>query len=161
MKTTGRFVALALVSVLLAGACTGDGDEGNGNGNGGTGGTGGSGATGQDATGPTPVVSGSATSGRYEYENAGLHVTLDVDGTDGTLEVDNRTGHELEAPDFYILHATEPGVRIEGEVTGAEPVPAGETASFEVSFQGVEVGDIGAIALLFGADNYGLFVRTG
>jgi hypothetical protein len=155
MKTTGRIVALALVGAVALAACTGDdgGDEGP------TGATGASGATGSDG-GPTPVVSGSTTSGTYEYENGGLHVTLDVEGTAGTMEVDNGSGHGLEAPDFYILHATDPTIRIEGEVAGAGPVAAGATESFDVSFEGIEIADIGAIALLFGTDNYGLFVRT-
>jgi hypothetical protein len=157
MKVTGRSLALALVVALALTACTGD--DGGGDGNGATGGTGTTGATGSDG-GPTPVVSGSATSGTYEYENGGLHVTLDIDGTAGTMEIDNRTGHELDAPAFYILHATDPTVRIDGEVTGAAPVAAGTTASFDASFEGIEIADIGAIALLFGTDNYGLFVRT-
>jgi hypothetical protein len=156
MKTTGRFFALVLSVALALAACTGDDD---GDGTGATGSTGGSGATGTDG-GPTPVVSGSATSGTYEYENAGLHVTLDVDGTTGTMEVDNGTGHELEAPGFYILHATDPTLRVEGEVAGAAPIEAGAVGSFDVAFEGIEVADIGAIALLFGTDNYGLFVRT-
>jgi hypothetical protein len=158
MKSTGRSVALVLAVALVLSACTGDDEQGP---TGGTGGTGGSGATGQDGGGPTPVTSGSATSGTYEYENAGLHVTLDIEGTTGTLEVDNGTERELAPPAFTILHATDPTVRIDGEVTGAEAVEAGETAMFEISFSGIEVGQIGAIALLFGADNYGLFVRTG
>lgn len=161
MKTTGRFVTLAVVLSLLLAACTSDGNGGgSGDGTGGAGGTGTSGITGSDG-GPTPVVSGSATSGTYEYENGGLHVTLDIEGTSGTMEVDNGTGHELGVPDFYILHATDPTVRIEGDVADAATVDAGVTETFDVSFEGIEVGDIGAIALLFGSDNYGLFVRTG
>jgi hypothetical protein len=156
MKTTGRFVALALAVGLALAACTGD-DGGNGSEV--RGGDGPSAATGADG-GPTPVVSGSATSGTYEYENGGLHVTLDVEGTAGTMEVDNGTGHELEAPGFYILHATDPTVRIDGEVADAAPVEAGASGSFGISFDGIAISDIGAIALLFGADNYGLFVRT-
>jgi hypothetical protein len=157
MKRTGRLVALTFLLALLLVACTGDG---NGDGtNEGTGGTGTSGLTGDG--GPTPVVSGSATRGTYEYENAGLHVILDVEGTTGTMEVDNATDHELGLPDFYILHATDPTVRIEGDVAGAAPVAAGATETFDVSFEGIEVRNIGAIALLFGTDNYGLFVRTG
>ncbi len=157
MKTTGRFAALALVLALALGACTGDGDGGGATG--GTGGTGGvTGASGGDV-GPTPVVSGAAASGTYEYENAGLRVVLDIDGTAGTMEVDNGTERELPPPDFYILDARD-GHEIDGEVTGAAPVPTGQTQTFDVSFSGIEVREIGAIALLFGADNYGLFVRT-
>jgi hypothetical protein len=160
MKTIGRFVALVLALAVLLSACTGDDGEPPDSGAGGTGGTGASGQTAGDG-GPTPVVSGSETSGTYEYENAGLHVTLDIEGTTGTLEVDNGTGHELGAPDFYILHATEPTVRIEGEVAEAVSVASDAIETFDISFEGIEVGEIGAIALLFGEDNYGLFVRTG
>jgi len=157
MKTTGRLAALVLVLALALGACTGDGDDGDGGGA--TGGTGGAtGASGGDV-GPTPVVSGAAASGTYEYENAGLRVVLDIDGTTGTMEVDNGTERELPLPAFYILDARD-GHQIDGVVAGAAPVPPGQTQTFEVSFSGIEVREIGAIALLFGADNYGLFVRT-
>jgi hypothetical protein len=154
MKSTGRLVALTLAVALALGACTGDDGDGD------PVATGGTGATGTTDGGPTPVVSGSATSGTYEYENGGLHVTLDVEGTAGTMEVDNGSGRDLDAPAFYILHATDPTVRVDGVVTGAAPVGAGATESFDVSFEGIEIADIGAIALLFGTDNYGLFVRT-
>jgi hypothetical protein len=161
MKTTGRFLTLALSLALALSACTGDGDGGDGGtgGTGGTSGTGGSGSTGEGGGGPTPVVSGSATGGTYEYENAGLRVVLVIEGTAGTMEVENETGHGLDRPGFYLLDADD-GHQIDGEVREAAPVSSGETATFEISFEGTQVGDIGAIALLFGADNYGLFVRT-
>ena len=37
---------------------------------------------------------------------------------------------------------------------------AGETATFDVRLDGITVDDIGLLVLLFGADNYGAFVRT-
>jgi hypothetical protein len=86
-------------------------------------------------------------------------VTIEIDGTQGTMEVDNGTDRELPEPDFYILDARD-GHEIEGEVTSPAPVAAGGSETFAVSFEGIEVAEIGAIALLFGADNYGLFVRT-
>lgn len=149
MKTTRVIVASVVSISLLLPACTGN--DGNGDASP-------PGVTGRE-TGPTPVQSGSATTGRYEYENAELRVVIDIDGNAGTMEVDNGTERELPQPDFYILEASA-GDEIEGEVSGAAPVPAGETATFDISFEGIEVGDIGAIALLFGEDNYGLFVRT-
>jgi hypothetical protein len=157
MKATGRFVAFAaLLAVSLAG-CTGE--EGDGGASGGTGGTAGvSGATGGDV-GPTPVTSGAAGSGTYEYENGPLRVVLDIDGTAGTMRVENGTDRELPPPDFYILDASD-GHEIEGEVESPAPVRPGATATFDISFSGIEVGEIGVIALLFGQDNYGLFVRT-
>lgn len=157
MKTTGRFVALALLLALAMTACTGD--DGDGDATGGTaGGTGGTGPTSGDG-GPTPVQSGPATVGTYEYVNAGLRVVMQIEGNEGTLQVENGTDHELPRPDFYILHALD-ATEIEGDVTAASPIPAGETATFDIAFEGIQVRQIGAIALLFGQDNYGLFVRT-
>jgi hypothetical protein len=151
MQPTRAVLALVVSIALSLVGCTGNGDDRDGDASP-------TAATGQDG-GPTPVQSGSATSGTYEYENAGLHVTIEIDGTAGTMEVDNATGRELPQPDFYILEASS-GDEIEGAVTGSAPVPAGEVATFEISFAGIAVGEIGAIALLFGQDNYGLFVRT-
>ncbi len=162
MKPTGRVLAFALVialAIALAACTSGDGGDGEpSGGTGGTGGTGVSGTTGGDV-GPTPVVSGAATSGTYEYDNAGLHVVIDIDGTSGAMEVDNGTDSELPGPGFYILDARD-GHEIDGEVTDPQPIAAGATQSFDISFSGIEVKEIGAIALLFGSDNYGLFVRT-
>jgi hypothetical protein len=157
MKTTGRSLALAVVLALAVAACTGGGG-GDGGGATGAGGTAGTGATGGGG-GPTPVLSGSPTSGTYEYQNAGLKVTVQIDGTTGTMQVENGSGHELGDPGFYILDARD-GSRTDGVVTSPAAVPDGQTATFDISFQGIEVKNIGAIALLFGADNYGLFVRT-
>lgn len=151
VKPIGRSVAFVLCIALLLPGCTGDD---------GTNGDGGSGVpTGPTADGPTPVETGPGTSGTYEYVNAGLHVTIRIDGNEGTMEVDNGTDHELPRPDFYILDARD-GTEILGDVTDAEPIPAGETASFDISFEGVEVRNIGLLILLFGRDNYGASVRT-
>ncbi|MGZ5291325.1 MAG: hypothetical protein ACXWXQ_11995 [Actinomycetota bacterium] len=156
MKTTGRSVALAVAFALALAACTGDGEDGNGEETGGTGPV--TGATG--TVGPTPVVSGSATEGTYEYVNTGVRVVLRLEGTAGTLEVDNGTGHDLPRPSFYLLGATD-GAQFDGDVVAPAPIADGETATFDVTIEGIEIGEIGAIALLFGRDNYGLFVRTG
>jgi hypothetical protein len=40
------------------------------------------------------------------------------------------------------------------------PVAAGESATFDVRLDDITVDDIGLLVLLFGADNYGAFVRT-
>lgn len=157
VKTTGRFVALALALAVLLGGCTDDVNGGNGNPNG-TGGTGPTGETDGDG-GPTPVTTGPASRGTYEYVNAGLRVVVEIDGTEGTMRVDNGTERELPEPDLYIRDARD-GAQIEGEVTDPAPIPAGETATFAISFEGIEVRDIGLLVLLFGADNYGAFVRT-
>lgn len=155
MKTTGRFASLVLVLLALV-ACTGDGEDGDG-GPGPTNATAGSGPTAD--TGPTPVPSGPPTRGTYEYVNGPLRVVLRIDGTTGTMEVDNGTERELPRPDFYLLDARD-GAEIEGDVAAPAPVPAGNSGTFDVSFEGIEVREIGAVVLLFGPDNYGLFVRT-
>lgn len=154
MKPTVRFVALALALAALVAACT---DDGNGEdptrpGTGGTGNTTG-------GVGPTPVTTGPAARGTYEYVNAGLRVIVEIDGTEGTMEVENGTERELPDPDFYILDARD-GTEIEGEVAEPAPTPVGETATFAISFEGIEVRNIGLLVLIFGTDNYGAFVRT-
>jgi hypothetical protein len=155
MKPTVRFVALALAFAALLIACT---DDGNGEEPTGPGATGGTGNT-TDGVGPTPVTTGPAARGTYEYVNAGLRVIVEIDGAAGTMEVENGTERELESPDFYILDARD-GTEIEGEVAEPAPTPAGETATFTISFEGIEVRNIGLLVLLFGTDNYGAFVRT-
>lgn len=154
MKPTVRFVALALALAALVAACTDDGIGGDptGPGTGGTGNTTG-------GVGPTPVTTGPAARGTYEYVNAGLRVIVEIDGTEGTMEVENGTERELPDPDFYILDARD-GTEIEGEVAEPAPTPAGESATFAISFEGIEVRNIGLLVLLFGTDNYGAFVRT-
>ena len=155
MKPTVRFIALALALAALFAACTDDengGEDPTGPGTGGTGTTTG-------GVGPTPVTTGPAARGTYEYVNAGLRVVVRIDGTEGEMEVDNGTERELPPPDFYILDARDGG-EIEGEVAEPDSIPAGEKATFAISFQGIEVRTIGLLVLLFGTDNYGAFVRT-
>jgi hypothetical protein len=155
VKPTRRFVAFALGFSLLVAACTGNGDGSNGNG-----GTGviGTAPTGDDG-GPTPVEGGPALVGTYEYVNAGLRVVVRIDGSEGTMEVDNGTDRELPRPDLYILDARD-GTEIEVGVVDPAPIPAGETGTFDATFEGIEVRNIGLLILLFGRDNYGAFVRT-
>lgn len=156
VKPIVRFVALAVVLATMVAACTegGDGENGSPDGTGVTGNTGTNG-------GPTPVetTTGPPGTGTYEYVNAGLRVVVRIDGTDGTMEVDNGTERELPPPDFYILDARD-GAEIDGEVADPATIPAGETATFAISFEGIEVRNIGLLVLLFGPDNYGAFVRT-
>jgi hypothetical protein len=155
MKPTVRFVALALALAALLAACTDDGNGGEPTGPSATGGTGNT----TGGVGPTPVTTGPAARGTYEYVNAGLRVIVEIDGTEGTMEVENGTERELPDPDFYILDARD-GTEIEGEVAEPAPTPAGETVTFAISFEGIEVRNIGLLVLLFGTDNYGAFVRT-
>jgi hypothetical protein len=151
MKTTGRFAALSLVLVLTLAGCTGGGAPG---------GEGPSGGTGATADSPTPTASFSGPPGTalYRYVNAGLTATMHLDGNTGTLEIDNATGRELAKPSFYILDARD-GTQIDGKVDAATTVPDGETATFDVSYSGLDIKNIGLLVLLMGPDNYGAFVR--
>jgi hypothetical protein len=149
MKPTGRLVALLCVAIAL-GACTG-GDGGP------------TGSTGPSTTSeaPTPAQSftGAPGTATYEYANEGLLVTVDLDGSDGTLEVENDSEHDLDPPGLYVEDAVD-GREIDGEVVDSAPVAAGESATFDVRLDDITVDDIGLLVLLFGDDNYGAFVRT-
>lgn len=153
MKPIGRLLALALVSLSALAACTGDEEP--------------PAATSAPAGGtstsavPTPAETFTGASGTatYSYALDGLNVTVELDGSEGTMRVDNDTEHRLDAPDVYVLDA-EDGHEVEGEVLASAPVPAGDSATFDVELDGVGVEDIGLLVLLFGADNYGAFVRT-
>ena len=107
------------------------------------------------ASAPTPAetFTGAPGTATYEYANEGLLVTVTLDGTDGTLD------NDLDPPGLYVLDAVD-GHEVDGTVLDAAPVAAGETASFDVRLDDLTVDDIGLLVLLFGADNYGAFVRT-
>jgi hypothetical protein len=94
----------------------------------------------------------------YVYQNAGLTATLDLEAGGGTLEIANETGRELAVPRFYLLDARD-GRRVDGVVERATSTPDGTTSSFDVTFSGLEVRNIGLAVLLIGQDNYGAFVR--
>jgi hypothetical protein len=149
MDAIRRFAVPAAVAVLLSGACTPN--EG--------GSSDGSGTTTPPATSssqsPTPVVP--TSSGEYVYENMDLIATLDLDAGTGTLEIENGTGRELPEPGFYILDARD-GHRVEGTVESPAPIADGDTSTFDVTFEGIEVRNIGLVVLLLGPDNYGAFV---
>jgi len=151
MQRTRRFAALAVASALLLGACTG----GDGGSNGGA-----TGASAPQDTGPTPAETLTPGAGEFTYANSGLVVTVEVEGSAGTLEVDNGTDHDLAEPGLYVLDAVD-GHEIEVDVLQSAPVDAGETAIFDVSLSEVDVDQIGLLVLLFGRDDYGAFVRTG
>jgi hypothetical protein len=149
MKPTGRLVALLCLAIAL-GACTrGDGGS-----------TGAPGAsTISEVPTPAQTFTGAPGTATYEYANEGLVVTVGLDGSDGTLEVENDSEHDLGPPGLYVEDAVD-GHEIDGEVADSAPVAAGETATFDVRLDGITVDDIGLLVLLFGADNYGAFVRT-
>jgi hypothetical protein len=149
MKPTGRVVVLLLLAIAL-GACTGD--DGDATAPSGPSPT-------SDVPTPAQTFTGAPGTAVYEYANEGLLVTLELDGSEGTLEVDNGSTNDLDPPDVYVEDAVD-GHEIDGEVVNSAPVAAGERATFDVTLDGVTVDDIGLLVLLFGADNYGAFVRT-
>ena len=149
MKPTGRVVVLLLLAMAL-GACTGD--DGDATAPSGPSPT-------SDVPTPAQTFTGAPGTAVYEYANEGLLVTLELDGSEGTLEVDNGSTNDLDPPDVYVEDAVD-GHEIDGEVVNSAPVAAGERATFDVTLGGVTVDDIGLLVLLFGADNYGAFVRT-
>jgi hypothetical protein len=110
---------------------------------------------------PTPAetFTGAPGTATYEYANEGLVVTVQLDGSDGTLDVKNNSSNDLDAPGLYVLDAVD-GREVDGTVLDASPVAAGGNASFGVRLDDLTVDDIGLLVLLFGADNYGAFVRT-
>ena len=110
---------------------------------------------------PTPAetFTGAPGTATYEYANEGLLVTVKLDGSDGTMDVKNNSENDLGAPGLYVLDAAD-GHEVDGTVLDAAPVAAGDSASFDVKLDDMTVDDIGLLVLLFGADNYGAFVRT-
>ncbi len=153
MKPTGRSASVVLVALVLLAGCTGEDDGGNGP---------------TDATTttfvPTPAetFTGAPGTAVYTYANGGgLVVTVELEGNTGTMTVDNGTEGDLGAPGVYVLDAID-GHRIEGEVAAAEPIAAGERATFDLTVDEIaDAGNIGLLVLMLGADNYGAFVRTG
>jgi outer membrane protein assembly factor BamB len=154
MKPTVRFVALALVSVLTFVACT-DRDDSPAT-------TASTGEDGSDSATPTPAATftGAPGTATYTYALDELTVTVEFDGSEGTMLVQNDTGVDLGAPDLYAFDAAD-GHEIDGQVISSSRVPAGSSATFDVSFDGIGVEDIGLLLLRFGSEDYGAFVRTG
>lgn len=148
MQAIRRLLAPLAVLGVLASACTQNADAG---------------PTSTERPAPSvaaPTVAPSVPPGTgvYVYQNAGLTATLDLETGTGTLEIDNRTGRELAPPGFYLLDARD-GRRVDGVVDGAASTPNDSTSTFDVTFSGLEVRNIGLAVLLIGPDNYGAFVR--
>ena len=110
---------------------------------------------------PTPAetFTGAPGTATYEYANEGLVVTVTLDGSDGTIDVENDSSNDLDPPGLYMLDAAD-GHEVDGTVLDAAPVAAGGRASFDVRLDDLTADDIGLLVLLFGSDNYGAFVRT-
>jgi hypothetical protein len=154
MKPIGRSLALAVVSLVALAACTGEEEPPAA-----TASTGGETSTSAVPT-PAETFTGAPGTATFTYALEGLTVTVELDGSEGTMVVENGSEHDLDAPGLYVLDAVD-GHEVDGEVLASAPVPAGGSATFDVALDGLGVEDIGLLVLLFGADNYGAFVRTG
>jgi hypothetical protein len=150
MKPTRVLLPALFAFVVLLAACDGGGAPSNAS------------TKTTSAVVPTPAetFTGEPGTATYEYANEGLVVTVKLDGSDGTLDVENDSSNDLDAPGLYVLDAVD-GHEVDGAVLDAAPVAAGDRASFDVRLDDLTVDDIGLLVLLFGADNYGAFVRTG
>ncbi|MGZ4137804.1 MAG: hypothetical protein ACXVPX_09575, partial [Actinomycetota bacterium] len=51
------------------------------------------------------------------------------------------------------------GHRIDGTVTDPTPTPNDATTTFDVTFSGLQVWNVGLAVLVMGSDNFGAFVR--
>jgi hypothetical protein len=102
--------------------------------------------------GPAPTLTGEAPPGSYVYEDLGLQAVLELNGSEGSLEVANGTGSELGAPAPYAL-AADDGRRIPIDMTDTVPIDDGATATFQVSLS--EDVEIGIAVLVFGDDEFG------
>ena len=144
MKPAARIVASLVLFAPLAVACIGGGD--------------GASSTppppASTTSSPTAVGPGTNAKGDYVYDHFGVTATLHLSGTTGTLEIVNKTGITLGRPGFYLLDARD-GHRVDGTVDGATDTTAGATATFDVSFTGLEVKDIGMAVLTMGDENFG------
>jgi hypothetical protein len=152
MKPIGRSIALALLPLLLFVACTGGEDP-----SATTGSTGGEPSSASPT--PAPTFTGASGTATYTFVLDELTVTVELEGSEGTMQVQNDTERDLGAPALHVLDAAD-GNEIDGEVVSSAPVPAGSTAAFDVSLDGIGIQDIGLLFLRFGSEDYGAFVRT-
>jgi hypothetical protein len=140
-RTLMRVIALAGVSTLALSACTSPTLP-----------------SGSQTTGSTPSISVAPGSLVYRYVNEGLTATMVLHGRSGTLQIDNRTGHGVGKPGFYVLDAVD-GHQVDGSVTDPSALPNGADRTFHVTLGNIDPKDIGLLVLLMGRDNYGAFVE--
>ena len=143
---------LLVVLAMAAAACTGGDDPDPGPSEGG-------------AEPPEPTASSLPTEdpgavafepGLFRYRFNFVSAELRWQGGDGELTIDNGSDRELGQPGLYAV--TSDQREVPGEVSGTAPVPAGDSASFEISFpDDVAFEETGFVVLLFGDENWGAF----
>jgi hypothetical protein len=138
-----RILLLIGLLLVVASSCTGSGD-------------GSPSTTTAPASSPVPTGPVRFQPGEYRYEFGGVVASLSFDGSSATLDVKNASGAALDPPALYVIDGT--GAREDGTVSGAAPIPDGESATFQVTFPGsVTPKSIGLVILEFGDSNYGAF----
>jgi hypothetical protein len=92
--------------------------------------------------------------GLFRYRFNSVTAELRWDGGDGELTVENRSGRELGPPGLYAV--TSDQREVSAEVSGAAPIPTGDSATFSISFpDDVAFDATGFVVLLFGDENWG------
>ena len=94
--------------------------------------------------------------GLFRYEFDSVKAELRWQGGEGELTVDNGSDRELGEPGLYAV--TSDQREVPGEVTDTAPIPAGDSATFTISFpDDVAFEETGFVVLLFGDENWGAF----
>lgn len=109
-----------------------------------------------------PTVTATATPtfqappGSYRYQGLGVEAVLVFDGPNASLRIANSTGYDLGEPHLYVLKADD-GSRLDLTTADPAPIPAGDSARFQVSFES-DPPAIGLVFLMLGEDDFGAFV---
>jgi hypothetical protein len=92
--------------------------------------------------------------GEFEYSWKGVDFRFSMNGSGGTLEIDNGSGGRLAAPRLYAILGD--GSRRDAMIDAAGQIPEGDQASFDVTFpDDVDETSVGLIVLVIGGDNWG------
>jgi len=92
--------------------------------------------------------------GEFGFAWRGVDIRFSMDGSAGTLEIDNGSGARLGAPGLYAILGD--GTRSDATIATAGPIQDGEQVSFDVTFSdGVDETTVGLIVLLIGDKNWG------
>lgn len=136
---------VAILVALLSLSCTGDGVD--------------------PPSGPRSTSAGNAPPsvdtgdvefepGEFEYSWRGVDIRFSMDGSAGTLRIENGSGGRLAAPGLYAILGD--GTRSDATIADPSPIAEGEQATFDVVFaDGVDETTVGLVILLIGGNNWG------
>ena len=136
---------LIVACVLVAAACTGDGDAAPS-----------SSAASPSGDGVVSVDSGDTdfVPGRFIYQFNSITAQVTFVGNVATMNIRNGTGAELGQPSLYVVGADDR--RYDGTAGGADAIADGEQVTLEFTFPDVVTPQtIGLAVLAFGEDNVG------